>query len=151
MAAAAPPAHVTVSSTNPANAQTTVCPNATVNASFNVPSGLRLDPNSVNAATFTVTGPAPASVAVVAASVALDPATGHVATFTPQAALTVGTTYTATIAGGPSGVRDLAVPPNDLAQDFSWSFTVAAATGQCLAPPSLGAAASYGTFGGTPE
>ena len=148
VAAAAAAANVTVLSTNPANGQSTVCPNASVNATFNVPSGLRMDPNSITPASFTVTGPAPTSTPVAAASVVLDAATGHVATFTPQADLTVGTTYTATIAGGPSGVSDLAVPPNDLAQNFSWNFTVAAATGACLEAPTLGSAAAYGTFGG---
>jgi hypothetical protein len=149
VAAASAAANVTVSSTNPGIGQTTVCPSATINATFSVPSGLRMDPSSVNAASFTVTGPAPASTPVTAASVVLDAATGHVATFTPQAALTVGTTYTATIAGGPSGVRDMAVPPDDLLRNFSWMFTVAAATGSCVAPPSLGSAAPYGTFGGS--
>ncbi len=149
VAAASAAANVTVVSTNPVEGQTTVCPSATINASFNVPSGLRMNPSSVSVATFAVTGPAPGSEPQTAASVVLDAATGHIATFTPQAALTVGTTYTATISGGPTGVRDLAVPANDLARDFSWSFTVAADTGCVVPPPSLASAAPYGTFGGS--
>ncbi len=150
VAAATAAANVTVLSTNPGTAQMSVCPSATINADFNVPSGLRLNPSSVSAATFAVTGPAPASAPVKAASVLLDSATGHVATFTPQAALTLGTTYTATISGGPAGIRDLAVPANDLARDVSWTFTVATTTGSCaVAAPSLGSAAPFGTFGGS--
>ena len=142
-------ANVTVLSTNPTERETAVCPSASINATFDVPSGLRMDPSTVSAATFTLTGPAPALTSVTAASVVLDAATGHIATFTPQAALTVGGMYTATILGGASGVKDLAVPANDLLLSDSWSFTVGPATGQCLAPPPLQSAAPYGTFGGS--
>jgi hypothetical protein len=145
-------ANVSVLSTVPTNTETGICPNASINATFDVPSGLRMDPSSVNSTNFTVTGPtgpAPTSNSVIAASVVLDAATGHIATFTPQAALTVGGVYTATIAGGSSGVRDLAVPANDMLISDSWTFTVGAATGNCLAPPSLLSAAPYGDFGGS--
>jgi hypothetical protein len=148
-AAAAPAADVTVASTNPANAVTGVCPDASVNATFAVPSGLPMDPNSLNSATFTVTGPSPATTSITAASVVLDAATGHVATFTPQAALSAGGTYTATVLGGASGVKDLALPADGLATSVSWSFTVGAAGGTCFAPPVLGSVAPYGTFGGS--
>jgi hypothetical protein len=151
-AAAAPAANVSVLSTIPTNTETGICPNGSINATFNVPSGLRMDPSSVNSTSFTVTGPtgpAPTSNSVIAASVVLDAATGHIATFTPQTALTVGGVYTATIAGGSSGVRDLAVSANDMLTSDSWTFTVGAATGNCLAPPSLLSAAPYGDFGGS--
>jgi hypothetical protein len=146
--AAAPAANVTVSSTNPTAGQTGVCPNASVNATFNVPSGLRMDPTTVTAATFTVVGPSPAQTSVTPASVVLDAATGRIATFTPQNALTSGGLYTATIIGGPGGVKDLAVPGNELQDNFVWSFTVGPATGNCLAPVVLGTASTYGNFGG---
>ncbi|MEO6079826.1 MAG: Ig-like domain-containing protein [Steroidobacteraceae bacterium] len=148
-AAGAPAANVSVLSTNPGASASGVCPNATANATFSVPSGVRMDPATVSAATFRITGPAPALTPVVAASVTLDVATGRVATFRPQTALTTGTTYTATITGGSSGVKDLAVPGNTMVSDFTWNFTVGAATGNCLAAPSLGSVRPFGTFGGT--
>ncbi|HXC08128.1 MAG TPA: Ig-like domain-containing protein [Steroidobacteraceae bacterium] len=141
--------NVAVKSTNPTAAQMGVCPIASVNATFTVPAGLRMDPSTINAATFTVTGPSPATTSVTAASVSLDTATGTVATFTPQTALAVGGTYTATIIGGANGVKDLGVPADDMLSDFTWDFTAGAATGSCLAPVSLGSAAPFGDFGGT--
>ena len=151
VAAAAAGGNVTVLSTTPAANATGVCPTAGINATFTVPSGLRMDPTTVTPTTFTVTGPAPASTPVVAASVALDPATGHIATFTPQAALTAGLTYTATIVGGATGVKDLAVPANTMLVNFTWNFTVAAAGAACSGASAipLGSAAPFGTFGGS--
>jgi len=147
--AAVPAADVSVHSTNPTAGEMNVCPDATINATFNVPSGLRMDPSTVDAATFTLTGPAPAVTAVTAASVVLDAATGLIATFTPQSALTTGGNYTATITGGAVGVHDLAVPANAMVSNFTWSFTVGPATGNCVAPVPLRSAAPFGTFGGT--
>lgn len=141
------PAPVSVLSTNPVSAAAGVCPNATINATFTVPSGLRMDPSTVNATTFIVTGPG--VTPVVATSVVLDVATGRIATFTPSAALTNGVLYTATIRGGPTGVKDLAVPANQMAADFTWTFTAGPATGACLAPIPLGSASTFGTFGGS--
>ncbi len=146
VAAAGP---VSVKSTNPKAGQSGVCPNATVNATFTLPSGLRMDPNSVNARTFAVTGPAPATTAVTAASVTIDAATGTIATFTPQSSFAAGSTYKATVMGGMNGVKDLAVPANEMVSNFIWTFTAGPATGSCLAPIPLGAASTYGTFGGT--
>jgi hypothetical protein len=148
-AAAAPAASVSVLSTNPTSGASAVCPSATANATFTVPSGLRMDPASVSSATFRITGPAPGLTPVTAASVTVDAATGRVATFRPQSALTTGTTYTATITGGSAGVKDLAIPGNTMASDFTWSFTVGAATGSCVTPPTLGSVAPFGTFGGS--
>ncbi len=105
-------------------------------------------PLTVNAATFTLTGPAPAVTPVTAASAVLDAATGLIATFTPQSALTVGGAYTATISGGAGGVKDLAVPASEMVSDATWSFTVGPATGNCLAPVSLASALTFGMFGG---
>jgi hypothetical protein len=146
---AVPPAHVTVFSTQPLNLATAVCPSATVNATFNVPSGLRMDPTTVNSSTFTVTGPAPTFTPVLAAGVVLDAGTGHIATFTPAALLAVGVTYTATVSGGINGVTDLAIPANDMTLDHSWTFTTGPATGNCLAPIALGNVGTFGTFGGS--
>jgi hypothetical protein len=146
--AAGASANITVASTNPSVGALGVCPSASVNATFMVPNGLRMDPSTVNAATFTLTGPAPAVTAVPAASVSLDAATGTIATLTPQAALAPGT-YTATIVGGPTGVKDLAVPADDMVANDTWTFTVAAATGNCLSPVALGSVSPFGDFGGT--
>lgn len=148
-AAAVSPANVSVLSTNPVAGATAVCPSATINATFNVPSGLRMDPATVNSATFTVTGPAPALTPVTAGSVVLDAATGRIATFTPLSALTTGVTYTATIKGGANGVKDLAIPANAMTSDFTWTFTAGPATGNCLAPVALGSASTFGDFGGS--
>lgn len=148
-AAPVPPANVAVASTNPIAAAAGVCPSATVNATFSVPSGLRMDPLTVNSTTFIVTGPGPAFTPVVASSVALDAATGRIATFTPTSVLTTGTTYTATVKGGPTGVKDLAIPANTMLADFTWNFTVGPASGACLAPIALGTTVTFGVFGGS--
>jgi hypothetical protein len=145
-AAAIPPANVSVLSTIPANLSANVCPDATVNATFSVPSGLRMDPTTVNTAAFTLTA---AGIPVTAASVLLDTSTGKIATFTPLLPLTVGTSYTATVKGGTTGVKDLAVPGNTMTADKVWSFTVAS----CAVPPPivipLKSASSFGAFGGS--
>ncbi len=148
------PTSISVLSTNPTANASGVCPGATVNATFTVPSGTRINPATINAANFTVTGPAPASAPVTASSISLDAATGRIATFTPMVALTPGVTYTATIRGGSGGVRDLFVPGNALANDFIWTFTAGPATGVCAPPVApvpvpLGTAASFGVFGGS--
>jgi Ice-binding-like/Bacterial Ig-like domain len=148
-AAPSPTGHVSVLSTNPAVNATLVCPSAGINATFTVPSGLRMDPTTLTSTNLTVTGPAPASTPVTAASITLDAATGRTATFTPQAALTTGTIYTATIKGGATGVTDVAVPGNTMLSNFTWNFTVGPATAACLGPIPLGSAAPFGTFGGS--
>jgi hypothetical protein len=142
----APAGNITVSSTNPANGAASVCTTATVNATFNVPSGLRMDPNSINSTVFTLNGTTP----VVASSVLLDPATGRIATFTPATPLVAGTTYTARIKSGATGAVDLAVPANTMLADATWNFTAVS----CVVPPPppaslLGSASLFGAFGGS--
>ncbi len=146
-AAPVPPANVAVASTNPLSAATGVCPSATVNATFSVPSGLRMDPLTVNSTTFLLTGPG--VTPVTASSIALDAATGRIATFTPTSVLTSGTLYTATVKGGAAGVKDLAIPANTMLADFTWTFTAGPATGACLAPVPLNSALTFGVFGGS--
>ena len=58
----------------------------------------------------------------------------NTATLDPIADLKANTTYTATVKGGTSGVKDLA--GNPLASDKSWSFTTAASAPSNLAAPS---------------
>jgi hypothetical protein len=146
--AVVPPANVSVLLTQPTSGGG-ICPSGDVNATFTVPSGLRMDPNTVTAINFTVTGPAPGLVPVVASSVVLDVATGRIATFTPVADLTVGLVYSARVVGGPAGVRDMAVPANTMLNDFVWTFTVTPAGGNCVQPVALNAAEPFGTFGGS--
>jgi hypothetical protein len=141
--------NVSVLSTNPAANANNVCPSAGVNATFTVPSGVRMDPATLTPTRFTVTGPAPTLTPVTAASISLDPATGLIATFTPQSPLTGGLTYSATIKGGASGVMDTAVPADTMLSNFTWSFTVAASACGAPAPIPLGSAATFGTFGGS--
>ncbi|HKV96719.1 MAG TPA: ice-binding family protein [Gammaproteobacteria bacterium] len=142
-------ANISVVSTVPAPGSTSACPNGAINATFDVPSGLRMDPLTVNSTTFTVTGPGPGFTPVTAASVVLDAATGRIATFTPLSPLSAGVTYTATILGGANGVEDLASPANEMASAYTWTFTVSAAGGNCLPPIALASVAPFGTFGGS--
>ena len=140
------PEHVSVLSTQPLDDAIDVCPSATINATFDVPSGERMDPLSITSTTFSVTGPSPDFTPVEATSVKLDEATGKTATFIPLNPLTEGLTYTATILSGPDGVKDLAIPANEMLEDYSWSFTVGP---ECLEPVDLQTATPFGTFGGT--
>jgi hypothetical protein len=134
---------VSVLSTLPANLATGICPDATINVTFTVPSGLKIDPLSITTVTFTVTGPGPGFSPVIG-TVELDSAnTGKIATFTPNNPLTNGVTYFVTILSGSNGVKDLAVPANTMANDKTWSFTVGPATGACTANINMGLAAPF--------
>jgi hypothetical protein len=128
-----------VSSTNPGDGAVGVCVNKTVNVTFSEP----MDPLTITTATFSLSVTAGASVMGV---VSYDAAT-HIATFRPGAALTgtPATSYTATIKGGAGGVKDLA--GNALATDLNTAFTTNSST--CTTAPALGAAASFGAFGGS--
>lgn len=143
-----PPANVAVLTVNPAAGEIDVCPSTTVNVTFSVPNGLRVNPATVNTTTFSVKGPGPAFAPVSAASVILDAATGTIATFTPLNPLTDGVSYTVTILGGANGVKDLAVPADALASNFTWSFTAGPASASCLTPVALGSASAFGLDGG---
>ena len=145
-AVAAPAGNITVSSTTPAAGATGICTNATINATFAVPSGLRIDPNTITSTTFTVAGTAP----VTASSIVLDAATGRIATFTPSAPLVAGTVYNVTIKSGATGVKDLAVPANTMLADKTWSFTAATCSAATTpSGPALGTASTFGAFGGS--
>lgn len=142
-------ADVSVTNTNPADNAGNVCPDAAINATFMVPSGVRMNPISVNSSTFTVTEATVAKTSVIASAVLLDTATGRIASFDPLNDLTPGVTYTATLKGGANGVKDLAIPANTMTADYSWDFT---AVDCSTAPPvliPLGSIATFGTFGGS--
>ena len=123
----------TVSSTNPIAGAVGVCNNKTINATFSEP----MDPLTITTDTFTLAVTAGASVNGV---VAYDPLT-NIATFNPDADLTgtPATSYTATIKGGASGVKDVA--GNALASNKVWTFTTGATT--CQTPVPLGSSSNF--------
>ena len=142
-----PAGNIAVTSNFPAAGALTVCPSSSVTATFAV---VPVNPIPIiniltlNAATFTVTGPGPTTpLAVVGGSYALD-ITGLIATFTPGAPLAPGS-YIVTIKSGAAGVKDTAIPGDPLLADVTWTFTVIPPAGVCLAPIPLGATVS--TFG----
>ncbi|HEY6530586.1 MAG TPA: Ig-like domain-containing protein, partial [Cellvibrionaceae bacterium] len=146
--AAVAASEVSVVSTNPISAAVNTCPDATVNALLTVPSGLKINPATINSTTFAVTEAAPVLTPVVASSIGLD-STGKIASFKPKTPLVAGTTYTATLKGGASGIKDFAIPANTLGNDYQWSFTAAACPTPASKAVSLGSAATFGAFGGT--
>mgnify|MGYP001202572350 CR=1 FL=1 len=77
-----------------------------------------LDPSSVNTSTVLMTGP---GATPVTGTVTLN---GSQVTFTPSSQLLYSTTYTVIISGSSAGIQDMA--GNDLAADYSWSFTTSA-------------------------
>ena len=125
-----------ITSTNPANAATGVLLTATVNATFSAP----MNPTTINATTFTLTGP---GTTPVTGTVTYAPLTS-IATFTPTNPLTANTLYTATVSNGAKdnfGNALVAGPvPNP------WTFTTGIASGP--GPIPLGTAAIFGIFGG---
>ncbi len=109
----------TVTSTNPASGATNVSTSAAATATFSE----ALDPASINASTFTLASPAGS----VAGTVSYNAGT-RTASVASTAGLLSATTYTATLHGGPNGIKDRA--GNALASDVSWTFT----TGTPAAP-----------------
>jgi hypothetical protein len=119
----------TVVSTNPLNNATDVALNATVNATFSQ----AMDPLTITAAAFTVTGPGGAAVAGMVVYNALS----LIGSFTPNSDLLPTTTYTATIT---TAVTDLA--GNALAVDYVWSFSTGTTAGN-LTPVNLGSLSTF--------
>ena len=109
----------TVSSASFPNGTTGVSPGANVTATFSED----MNPTTINTTTVKL-HLGTASGAVVAAAVTYDAATKTVI-IDPTANLAYSTTYTVTIQGGASGVKDAA--GNALSTTFSWSFTTAPA------------------------
>ena len=116
-----PPADTTaptVTGTSPAAGATGAAVSTNVTATFSE----AMNASTINADTFTLkTGPT-----TVTAAVSLN-STGNTATLNPGTDLAAGTTYTATIKGGSTGVKDAA--GNALASDKTWTFTTAPAGG----------------------
>jgi hypothetical protein len=111
-----------VISTVPVNGATGVPINRALSATFSV----AMNPATIGATTFTVSGPSNVGVAGVVTYVAA----GAVATFTPTTNLEPSALYTATIT---TGAEDLA--DTRLASNYMWTFTTAAAV--VLVPPTV--------------
>ena len=129
----------TVVSGNPFDLSIGICVNKTVNVTFSE----AMDPLSITTTRFRI---ATGGGILVNGAVAYD-AVNRIASFTPTVPLTgtPPTAYTVTVGGSNSGVRDLA--GNFLAADNISSFTTNAST--CATAPALGAAAPFGSFGGS--
>jgi hypothetical protein len=110
----------TVTTVTPAAGATGVATNSTATATFSEAV------TGVSGTTFTLT----TGGTTVPATVTMN-AANTTATLTPTAALAASTTYTATVKGGSTGVKDTA--GNALAADRVWTFTTAA-----VSPPSGG-------------
>jgi hypothetical protein len=102
-----------VASVSPAPGAGDVGAGDVVNATFSE----SIDAATVTPSTFTLRAQ---GGAVVPAAISYN-GTSSTATLDPQDDLSGGIVYTATLAGGPTGIRDVA--GNPLATDFSWSFT----------------------------
>lgn len=127
-----PPA---VISTVPVNSTTGIPINQALSATFSV----AMTPATINSTTFTLTGPSAVSVTGTVTYVAA----GSVATFTPAAALTPSTAYTATITTGAMDLEGTA-----LAQNYVWTFTTGAAP--IVAPPTVISAIPLNAATGVP-
>jgi hypothetical protein len=125
----------TVISSAPPNGTNGVCPNTIAVATFSE----AMNPATINTTTFTVTGPAMASVM---GQVVYD-AADYIAKFTPSSNLALNTTYTATVT---TGAQDLL--GNPLATDFIWSFTTSAVACQTSSVP-MGSAANFEVLAGS--
>ena len=128
----------TVTAISPADGSSGACRTRTVTATFSEP----MDPATIGASTFRVTD----STIAVPGTVTYD-ATTQVASFAASAAsgFAASRSLVVTVVSGTAGVKDLA--GNPLAIDRVWGFTTG--TQPCTAPVALGAAASFGAFGGT--
>ena len=126
----APP---TVISVFPLNGVTGVCPNTVVSATFS----RAMNPSTINATTFTLTGPGGTAVTGVVTYA------GSTASFTPTSALALTTLYTATIT---TGAKDTF--GNALANNFVWTFTTGSAL--CAPPTVISVTPPTGTSGVCP-
>jgi hypothetical protein len=122
----------TVVSTNPLNGATGV---AVITATFSE----AMDASTITAASFTVTGPASASVN---GAVAYD-ATTRTCTFVPTTALAAGTSYSATVT---TGCKDVA--GNAMVSNYVWTFETASVSGNQTLPV-LGDAAAFAVLAGS--
>ena len=126
-----------VDSVAPADGTTNVALTSNVEATFSEAMG----PTTISGSTFLLLRQG--ATTPVTAAVSYDSANKKV-TLDPNADLDPSATYTATLKGGASGVKDLA--GNPLATDKSWSFSTAVASppgSGSISIPSLGQATPY--------
>ncbi|MGB2898817.1 MAG: ice-binding family protein [Candidatus Acidiferrum sp.] len=129
----------TVTFVTPPDGNVGVCPNANpvrITAVFSK----AMNPATINNSTFTLSGPGGTSVLGAVTYVG----STNTATFTPSAALSASTTFTATITTGATDVFG-----NRLEANFVWKFTTSAV---CVPvpPPGQGSACGFGILGATP-
>jgi hypothetical protein len=116
---APPPVTVT-----PANGASAICPGSVVSVTF----AQAMNPATLNAATFLLTG---AGGVQVAGAITHD-TPGKMFTFTPTAALALNTIYTATITTGAQDTFG-----NPLASNYTWTFTTGATSCVTTGPPTV--------------
>jgi hypothetical protein len=132
----------TVTVVNPLDAAIGVATNTTVKATFSE----AMNPNSLNATTFTLTsGAIPVAVA---GTVSVNPLT-TVATFTPSANLAVDTTYTATVSTAVTDQAGNALTPSSKVWTFTTGSTIAPNLPSVLPLVDLKMVEPFGTFGGS--
>jgi Ice-binding-like/Bacterial Ig-like domain len=124
----------TVISVTPPAGSIGICHNVVVTATFSE----AMTPASINATTFTLTGPGTTPVTGVVTYA------GSTAAFTPSSALALSTLYTATIT---TGAKDLF--GNPLASNFVWSFTTS--SNACSSPTVISVAPPNGASGICPS
>lgn len=121
----------TVTATNPSSGATGVSVGTSVTATLSE----AIDPATINNSTFVLTG---ANNTSVSGTVSYN-TNNNTATLTLSSPLAGSTTYTATVLGGASGVKDLA--GNALTTNYAWSFTTAVAD---TTPPTVTATTPTG-------
>jgi len=114
----------TVISVAPPNGASGACSNTIVTATFSK----AMNPSTLNAATFTLTGPNGATVSGQVSYVAAS----NTALFTPAISLALATVYTATVTTGANDVFG-----NHLASNFVWSFTTGLTTCSGVGSPTV--------------
>jgi Ice-binding-like/Bacterial Ig-like domain len=129
------PGPPSVISVGPPDATAGVCANTIAVATFSA----AMNPATINATSFTLTGP---GATAVTGQITYD-APSRAAIFTPSSALALSTSYTATIT---TGAQDLFGNPT--ASAFGWTFTTAAVA--CQTPQvALGSAADLEVLAGS--
>jgi hypothetical protein len=124
-----------VNGSSPVNNATGIATTTVVDAFFSE----AMDRSTVTTATFTLTKQGSSTPISARVEYLSNPK----ALLTPSSVLEANTTYTATVKGGPGGVKDLA--GNALAQDHSWTFTTAASPPDTTAPVATAPAQSFPT------
>lgn len=119
-----------INSTDPADNNTTI--DVPINQNITAIFSESLTPSTVNATTFTVTGPGATPVSGVVTY------SGTTAVFNPTTDLNSTVLYTATLT---TGITDLALNP--LAANHVWTFTTGALLAQGPEPVSLGSAGNF--------